>query len=952
MPPRTRVDFPPFHLDLTNHELWRGEARLALRPKPFALLAYLATHPHRLVPHAELAKELWPDTHVGDGLLRGYVRDVRTVLEDDAASPRYVETVARLGYRFVAPIGPESADVPVALVGRSAEIATLDRRVERAIAGARQVVFVTGEAGIGKTALVEAVLARIRGRMWWAQGQCVEHFGPSEPYLPLLEAVARLGRLPLRDDVAALLPRLAPTWVLQVPSLAPQADVDDLRQRVQGATRERMLREFVEAIEETTTLRPLVLVLDDLQWSDDSTLDVLASLARRREPSRLLVVGTYRPADVPAGHPLAAVTRELRLHGLCEEIALPALDVEGVRACIARRIPAERLPSDLAPALHAVTGGNPLFVRSLLDDWITRGVVVEGASAWTLVDAPTRVPDSVRQTIERQLDRLPAETCRVLEAASVVGREFSARTVAAVLDAPVASIDAACEDLVLRDVVLRAAGIDDADGAEVAGRYAFVHALHRQVLYERLGAARRVRLHRQVAGWMATAYGASAREHAAELAMHCERGQDPRAVSYLALAAQNAVEKHAYREAVAVAERGLAMLGTGSERRERAREELALQMARGTALVTTKGYAAPEVEEAFAVASTLARDVDVGPERAFALAGLFRFAFARARFGAARAIAEEVLTLAEAVEPSLACVAHGMLGPPLMSLGELGAAREHLERAVAICDLEQARAIALRHGDDPGLTALAFLAIALWLLGHPDEAAARGREGEALAERLGSPYGRAFAGSFATWIHVRRGDVAAVRASSEALAALAADEGFTFFRAEAAIFHGWALAEGGAIGEGIEQIAEGLATHQAAGVAMGRPSHLGLLAEACLRGERADDALAAAAEGLALVASTDERTYEAELLRLKGEAIALRKGGRRKAAEAPLREALAVARRHGARSWELRAAVSLCRHAKLLKDPSSARSALADVVAWFGDGADTADLRAARAILI
>src|SRR5262245_57298194 len=380
MQPGASVELPHLRLDLANHELWRGEERLVLRPKPFAVLAYLATHASRLIPREELAQAVWPDTHVGDGLLRGYVRDVRTALGDDAAAPRFIETVARLGYRFLAPVRrvddvvlPDvlvgTGNGALGMVGRAAELGDLARRLALAIAGRRQLVLVTGEPGIGKTTLVDAFLARaVNGDVWTARGQCVEHFGAAEAYLPVLEALGRLGRLPGGEQVVAILARDAPAWLVQMPGLITDAELETVQRRVQGATRERMLRELAEGVEVLTAERPLLLVLEDLQWSDDSTLDLLSSLAQRREEARLLMLGTYRPADVVAGvHPLASITRELRLHGQCAEVALAALDEPDVSGFLGHRFARHQLAPDLVHAIHQATEGNPLFVVNLVD---------------------------------------------------------------------------------------------------------------------------------------------------------------------------------------------------------------------------------------------------------------------------------------------------------------------------------------------------------------------------------------------------------------------------------------------------------------------------------------------------------------------------------------------------------------------------------------------------------
>src|SRR5262249_6281506 len=250
----------------------------------------------------------------------------------DPADPRFIETVARLGYRFVAPVRQSDQPVldegvagrmhddepwPSGIVGRDAELRELERRLGAALAGTRQVVFVTGEAGIGKTTLVDGFVARAAGghQVWTARGQCVEHFGAAEASLPLLEALGGVGRLPDGERVVAILARHAPTWLVQMPALVADAELESVQRRVQGASRERMLREFAEAVEVLTAVQPLLLVVEDLQWSDDSTLDLLSSLSQRRAKARLLVLCTYRPGEVvPGAHPLAAITHGLWRH--------------------------------------------------------------------------------------------------------------------------------------------------------------------------------------------------------------------------------------------------------------------------------------------------------------------------------------------------------------------------------------------------------------------------------------------------------------------------------------------------------------------------------------------------------------------------------------------------------------------------------------------------------------
>ncbi|HVH06610.1 MAG TPA: hypothetical protein VNE71_11480, partial [Myxococcota bacterium] len=627
------------------------------------------------------------------------------------------------------------------------------------------------------------------------------------------------------------------------------------------------------------------------------------------------------------------------------EIALDPLDAEEIGEYLAARLPGEHLAADVGRRVHRATEGNPLFVVNLVDYWTSRGAPIprDGGVGFG------GVPDTLRQMIERQLDRLPAETRRMLEAASAIGAEFSAAAVAAALEEPAERIEETCEALAGRALFLRACGLDAVAAGAVAGRYGFVHALYREVLYGALAPTRRARLHRRIGEWLERVHGERAHERAAELALHFEEAHEPeRALHYLDAAARNAMRRQACDEAAALLGRALDRLAAFPPGADHARRELALRMALGTALLMGRGYAAPDVKTAYARAHELCRHLEDGPELLFALAGLFRFFLVSADFKLARELSEEVLRIAERADPALLAVAHCLAGLPLLSLADFAAARAHLEQGVALYSFELHRLLSLEHGDDPGLTALAFLAVALWLCGAPDQALARIREAQALAAQLDAPYAHAFAQTFSAWIHVRRGEVDETLACCDALTPLAAEHGFAFLLAEGTVFRGWALAQRGDTEEGIAEMRRALAAHRAAGAEMGRPSHLALLAEAEGRAGRPEEALRVLDEALATVAQTGECSYEAELHRLKGELLSAT--GREAEGRRCLEGALALARRQGARSLELRAALSLAGRGRGRPRAADERR-LRDVCASFTEGFETADLRAARSLL-
>ncbi len=584
---------PRLVLDRADECVWYGARKITLAPKAFSLLRYLAERRGRLVTKDELLDAVWPGVFVGDAVLKVAVREIRQALNDDAREPLFIQTAHRRGYRFigeldivdgVAPAGrplklvgaagtPAGLARPVSpeLVGRGAALSVLEEKLALAGAGARQVVFVTGEPGIGKTALVDAWVESLPPEVTVARGQCLELAGPSEAYLPFLDAFVRLLRQPEHHPLVARVRRYAPTWLLQMPALVDPVDRPALEAEVRGATRERLLREMAEAIEAMAADRPLLLVLEDLQWSDPSTVDLLAALGRRRGPARVMVVGTYRPADLVLDrHPLRAARQDLCASRFATELPLEFLGAGDVSALIDARFRPHGLSDAFARLLHERTDGNPLFVASVLDYLVDRRHLRQNSQgAWGL-DAPvdemaTVVPDTLRLMVEKQIDRLDADDHALLEAASVAGLEFPATAVAAALGADEETVEVRCQALARGGHFLVSRGPGSlAD--RLVGRFAFTHSIHQQVFYQRITSARRRRLHLAVGERGEAAYGARVSEIAGELAVHFEQARDlPRAIAYLRLAAGNATRRSANEEAIACLTRALALADLADE---------------------------------------------------------------------------------------------------------------------------------------------------------------------------------------------------------------------------------------------------------------------------------------------------------------------------------------------------------------------------------------------------
>ena len=465
--------FPPFRLDPVNAQFWRGEQQISLRRKTFDVLLYLVDHPGQLVTKQALLDAVWPEVTVSDSMPAVCVKELRKVLGDEAKIPRLIETVHGRGYRFIAKVvsdaPAEAARKPAAsatgnrpiMVGREDELARMQSWYSQVLEGQRKVVFIAGEAGIGKTAFVRAFLDSIAegGGARLGRGQCIEQYGAGEPYMPVLEALTRLGQEAGGERTIELLNRFAPTWLAQMSALLTPEQSARLQAQNQGVTQQRMLREMAHALEALTAETPLVLLLEDLHWSDCSTLELISAVARRSEPARLLILGTYRPVEMLAhDHPLRTMKQELELHRYCEELRLKLLNEEDVRGYLTRRF------STNGSQRFARFGRDPRAHRwqsavhgqrgRLSGQRRTFGELARGERSGVRRDSPRgshRGPRSVRQMIERNLERLKPEEQAVLEGASVAGLEFSAAAVAAGLERPRSEVEACCARLSRRE---------------------------------------------------------------------------------------------------------------------------------------------------------------------------------------------------------------------------------------------------------------------------------------------------------------------------------------------------------------------------------------------------------------------------------------------------------------------------------------------------------------------
>ncbi len=959
MAPEQQLTFGPFRLDVTGGRLWRGAHVVALRPRAVAVLRYLAEHPGRLVTKAELRQAVWGDTHVTDTVLRVCVREIRAALGDLASAPQYVQTVGQEGYCFLAGGDLESLPLPTPgpLVGRQREVERLEGWFQRAASGQRQIGFISGEVGIGKTTVVKLFSSRLAARsgVRVGHGQCVEHYSEGEPYLPWLEALGRLARGPGGSEVLAAMRRYAPMWLIQLPGMVSELELERLQRQVQGATPARMVRELSELLDVLAAEVPLVVVLEDLHWSDRSSMECLTSLAQRPEPARLLVLGTYRQAElVIRRHPLRGMVQELGGRGQAAELCLEVLSAEDVAAYVAGRLGGP-VAAVLAAFIYERTDGNALFMVNMLEHLVQHRVVVRQEGTWTLREEAEKesVPEGLRQLLVRRLESLKPEERRVLEVASVVGEVFTAAAVAAGVQGSVEHIEEVCEELAAPHHFLADIGLTTWPDGTSTGSYRFQHALYQWVLYEGLGSTRRGQLHRRIGTRLEAGYGARAAEIAAQLAVHYERaGEAGRAVHSWQQAGEQAVRRNALHEAIAALRRGLAVLGTRPDSPQRAQQELTLHLLMGELLMGAKGIAAPDAGEVYAQAHTLCQQLGEPPELCRVLYGLYQSHVGQGRVRAAGEVSQQLLAMAE-VQPAMNGLLEGHLavGGAAFFRGDFVAARAHLEQCRSLADALPFPTSPFRGGFVTGVEPLVWLELALWALGYADQAQQRCQEALAWARQVDHPPSLWVAQCFAAMLSHCRRDVAGTRAYAEAAMALAGAQGFAHRVELGRILWGWALVLQEDAAAGVAYIRQGLAESQGLGPEVAHPYWLTLLVEAHGRVGQPEAGLTVLAGALTVMDTTEARWWEAEIYRLQGDLLLHLPSPEVSQAEASFHQALDVARRQQAKALELRAAISLSRLWQQQARRTEARQLLADIYRWFTEGFDTADLQTAKALL-
>jgi len=929
------VRFDRFELDEANARLLRGGTPVALAPTPFSVLCALARQPGALLATNALLDEVWGHQFVTDSVLRTAISELRTALDDDARKPRFIETVSRRGYRFIAitnaivdaapaPVAESGSSRSTSFIGRAHALSRLRANWDLACAGQRKVVWVAGEPGIGKTSVIEHFIAGL-GDVLCVRGQCVEQYGSGEPYLPVLEALSQLCRSD--SSLVSLLKSVAPTWLLQLPWLSTAEERDGLRRDLAGASADRMLREMGEVLDRCGERQPLLLLTEDLHWSDRATIQLIDYIARRRGSAPLMWLGSFRLADVVAlDHPLNRLRRELRLHNLSEEIVLDPFSESEVAEYLAKQAPSVARDEAFVRALHERTDGLPLFVASVTTDVIARAAEAGDHGAAERELEKIAVPDNLAAIIDHYIAKLSSDQRLVLSAAAVCGVEFNIDPIANALQRDAVAVAQACDDLAREQVWLNAPRVEESEtAADVT--YSFRHALFRQVLYERTASAARAQLHGKIAVALERKRGAAAPVSAAELATHFERAREPQAaLRYYVEAAEAALSHFSPESCRSITERALLLIEQAPNGPDRVALEIAIRTVHGLAAIRVLG-AGDEAKAAFQRAYALLDEAPQHPMRGRLLHGFGFMLTLRGEYGEALAVADRAEALGSTTNDpvllSTACTMHGQVD---QLQGRSGAARTWLERGLA-----HVERLDVGPGEflvDPQVGLLGMLAVPLLHLGLVEDARAAVQRAYTRARDHRWPMATLTAIWYGALFEVRLGDTERVAVLADEMHALVDEFALAHGQTACRWFRGWADARMGAPLEGYRRIREAYDDNVRLGMLAGASEVLGYAAEALLLAGDLDAGEKQLEEALEIAGKLGERVYLPQLLLMK--AAIGRARGDVVAADTATARAVAEARAQQAPWLELITLTEWCAHDSAIAEDRRALATLVD----------------------
>jgi predicted ATPase len=836
-----------------------------------------------------------------------------------------------------------------AFVGREAESVALDRILEQARNGRGRVVMISGAPGVGKTRIVaEFCIKAERSGATAYVGGCSERDDPAPflPFVEILEAVLAAAPSPkaFRDalgDEAAEVARLMPQLTRMFPDIPPPLKVPPEQ------SRRLLLSSTTKVIERATLTGPVILVLEDLHWADEGTLALLEHLARSISTMRLMVIGTYRDTELnPAGPLMHSLEGLIRQH-LLERTDLRGLSRTAVGEMIRGLAGHEPAPA-LVSLIHSTTEGNPFFIEELFQHLVERGKLnAEGELLGALSVEDIEVPDSVLLVIRRRLARLSDAAQKALGAAAVIGGSFTFELLHAAIGGNADEMLGCIEEA-------EGAGVITSTVQYPEARFRFAHELIRRTIIDGQSAARRQRLHLNIAQAIELLYANALEEHAEDLAHHfwsSGAATDPaKAVRYLQMAGEKAVRSSANVEAIGHFRKALELIRILPETQDRLRQELSLEISLGAALIATKGLATHDVLEIHTRARELSEKVGETTQFFRVLWGQWLNCSSRAEYGAALQLGQQCLLLAQSAKDTVLLVeAHHALGAGYCASGQFTEALAHLEQAISLYDPARYGSHAYTYGQDPAVICLIWSGFALWFLGYPAQALKRTDEALALAQKLSHPPTSATAAAFGAQVQQLCRNTQAVEELARLAVDISTQHDLAYMRAIGTILGGWATAQRDQKKAGIARMRLGLEAFRASGAVALMGYFSGLLAEVYGEAEEPEEGL----KVLEGVDVTRARCFAAELSRVKGELL-LRRGEVHlvnQSAEQCFRQALTISSGQKAKSLELRAAMGLSRLWLRQSKRAEAGLALEEIFSSFTEGFDTPDLRDARMLL-
>ncbi len=848
------------------------------------------------------------------------------------------------------------------LVGRQSELAVLQQTYETASRGQQQVVLLSGEAGLGKSRLVHELKLRLGDNLhrWWTCYCSPYH--QNSPLYPVIEQATRLFMIPPEAspeeksaqleialgkrglDLGEVFPLISS--LLSLPLLPAYQPSSDSPHRQKEKTLEILRAILLQQAE----IEPLVLVVENLQWADPSTLQYL-DLLLQTSASKLLLVVTCRPAFQPEW------TAE------CEsvELVIDRLAEEQILEVIHHWTHGKTLPRLVLRQVMEKTDGVPLFVEELTKTILESGILVEQAEAYTLPGPlPTfAIPSTLQDSLRARLDRLPPAIKEVAQIGSVIGRRFNFELLDLISPQRSHNLEIALAHLVEAELLLQG-------GALPVATYRFKHVMIQEATYSSLLKRQRRLYHRRIADTLEDRFVDLCETQPEVVAYHLtEAGQHHRGIDYWQQASQRSFMQGAVLEARAQIDSGLELLDSLPEGADRDQRELALQAAMGAALSTLEGFAAPKVIRAYGRALEICQRSGDSPEQFWILWGLWRFHFVQANLDKALELGHTLLRLATPRRgPATQIAAYFTVGATLYCRGEFAVAHDYLGQAIHLDSLDRTQHYAAQTGEDSGVASLIWDGWCLWFMGHPDQAKKRRTQAQDLARQIAHPFSITY--SLIPFLAYYDRDVTGFLKDTEITIAQSLEQGF-WFAIPGQLCLGWARATAAANGgsssevdsdigsQGLEELRQGLGATLATGARLHRTQYLLMLAEAAAGLGHLEEADRNLEETFTAIRETGERFFEAEAHRLRGETVLL--AGQtapepsEQLAEGSFRQALDIARDQGARALQLRAAVSLGRLLQRQGRGDEARGLLAPLLAEHPEGSASADLRDARTLL-